>query len=239
MIKWLEEIDRTDIDSVGGKAAMLGGLKQAGFAVPNGFVVLPSTTDDVVRDAFDRLGARSVAVRSSAVSEDGINHSWAGELHSFMSVSREQLLERIEGCRASKDSSRAQGYAKVSGTSGMVAVLVQAMVASEISGVAFSAHPVTGNREQIMIEAAKGLGELVVSGLVTPEHIVVSAIDGVIIEHHHERRALMSAMMIKELSIAVKKIEHWLSAPCDVEWAFEKDRLWVLQARPMTALPLA
>lgn len=239
MTKWLEEIDRSDAKVVGGKAAMLGGLLKAGFVVPNGFVVMPSTTDDVVLDAFDRLGASVVAVRSSALAEDGTNHSWAGELQSFMNVSREQLLERIEGCRASKDSSRAQSYQKASGSSGAVAVLVQTMVASEISGVAFSAHPVTSDRNQLMIEAAAGLGESVVSGLVTPEHIVVSATDGAIIEHHHEGKTLLSAAMIAELSNTVKIIEQWLGAPCDVEWAFEKETLWILQTRPMTALALA
>lgn len=237
MVKWLDQIDRLDSRVVGGKAALLGGLKKAGFAVPNGFVVFENSTSDEVLDAFDRLGESEVAVRSSAVAEDGVNHSWAGELESFMNVSRADLVQRIDACRASSASDRAKSYAKMSGNAGSVAVLVQTMLASDISGVVFSAHPITGDRAQMMIEASAGLGEAVVSGLVTPEHVVVSSADGAVIEHQYEGAPLLTVNRIDELVHTVKKIEAWLGKPCDVEWAFENNRLWILQARPMTALP--
>jgi pyruvate,water dikinase len=108
-----------------------------------------------------------VAVRSSATAEDGADHAWAGQLDSYLNTKKEDLLKNVRRCFASLFTPRAIFYrleSKLRETRISVAVVVQKMVQSEVSGVAFSVHPVTEDRNQILIEAGLGLGEAIVSG---------------------------------------------------------------------------
>ena len=117
-----------------------------------------------------------MAVRSSATAEDSASAAWAGQLESYLNTTEETLLESVKKCWASLFTPRAIFYRfekelhkqKIS-----VAVVVQKMVESEVSGIAFSVHPVTENRNQLIIEAGLGLGEAIVSGQITPDSYVV------------------------------------------------------------------
>ena len=125
---------------------------------------------------YNKLGAEFVAVRSSATAEDSKTASWAGELESYMFVSENSLLGKIQLCWSSLFTPRAIFYRfekKLHQTKVSVAVAVQKMVKSEISGIAFTVHPVTRDENQMVIEAAWGLGDAIVGGMVTPDTYIV------------------------------------------------------------------
>ncbi|HSX05811.1 MAG TPA: PEP/pyruvate-binding domain-containing protein [Candidatus Saccharimonadales bacterium] len=256
--------EATDGNGAGGKAASLGTLLRAGFRVPPGFVVIgtPASAADIkaVLRAFDHLGTTFVAVRSSAIHEDGREAAWAGQLDTFLNVTRSSLLDWIQACADSAQSARAQAYAAHHQvTSGGVAVIVQAMVASEISGVAFSAHPVTGSREQFVIEAGLGLGEAIVSGEITPDTYVIEAASGAVSQSVISQQTQqltrgpdganiwkpiepaaaqpkLSTEQLAELTSTIRKLADFYSFPIDIEWAYANDTLYLLQARPITTL---
>ena len=138
---------------------------------------MPSDLTEEILNAFDQLGAEFVAVRSSATAEDSSSASWAGELETYLNTTRENVLERVRHCWSSLFTPRALFYRHEKGliaTHVSVAVVIQTMVQSEISGIAFTVHPVTEDHNQMIIEAAYGLGEAIVGGLVTPDSYVVS-----------------------------------------------------------------
>ncbi len=131
--------------------------------------------DDIVQ-YFTELDAEFVAVRSSATAEDGAENAWAGQLDSFLNTTRDTLLENVQKCWASLFTPRAIFYRfekQLNTTQISVAVVVQKMIQSEVSGIAFSVHPVTEDRNQLIIEAGYGLGEAIVSGSITPDSYVV------------------------------------------------------------------
>lgn len=125
---------------------------------------------------YNKLGSRFVAVRSSATAEDSKTASWAGELESYMFVNENNLLEKIQLCWSSLFTPRAIFYRfekKLHQTKVSVAVVVQKMVNSDISGIAFTVHPVTKDKNQMVIEVAWGLGDTIVGGMVTPDTYIV------------------------------------------------------------------
>ncbi|HHH12355.1 MAG TPA: hypothetical protein ENJ77_00575 [Candidatus Moranbacteria bacterium] len=141
---------------------------------------IPAETEKEIKNAFRKLNTKYVAVRSSATAEDGADHAWAGQLSSFLNTTQEQLLNNIKECWASLYTPRAIFYRFEKGLHTAhisVAVVVQKMVESEKSGIAFSVHPVTEDPNQLIIEAGFGLGEAIVSGSVTPDSYVVSKKD--------------------------------------------------------------
>ena len=212
---------------------------------------------------FDKLGARFVAVRSSATAEDSSEASWAGELESYLNTTREALLENIRNCWASLYTPRAIFYRKEKDLSReyiSVAVVVQEMVEAEISGITFTAHPVTEDPNQMIIEAAWGLGEAVVSGAVTPDSYVVDKKTWEIldinvnsqdrklvrdenggnrrvrVDGEHRYKQILSEDQIIELGKLCQKIEDHYAYPQDIEWAFRKGEFYIVQARPITTL---
>ena len=266
LVTFSSPTDRADKELVGGKGLELINLTRAGFPVPPGFII---TTDAYMYDisdqtlerwlqAFDELGAEFVAVRSSAVMEDGQKAAWAGQLETFLYVDRDSFAEAVQQCWVSLYSPRAQAYAKkikVDPKKNRVAVVVQSMVDSDVAGVAFSRHPVTGG-EQVMIEAGIGLGEAVVSGAITPDNYVIDRSGGAqktiskqtkVLRRgksgktawHEVGADLQSAQKLTEkqlgeLHAAIIAIENHYGYPVDVEWTFVGDKLWILQARPIT-----
>src|SRR3989344_6477440 len=131
--------------------------------------------EEVVKN-FKKLGAKYVAVRSSATSEDSASAALAGQLDSYLNTTEKSLLENVKKCWASLFTPRAIFYRfekNLHGTDISVAVVVQKMVDSEVSGIAFSVHPVTQDKNQLIIEAGFGLGEAIVSGQITPDSYVV------------------------------------------------------------------
>jgi len=224
---------------------------------------MPKNIAEEIQKFFKKLGTKYVAVRSSATAEDSASAAWAGQLESYLNITEENLLENVKKCWASLFTPRAIFYRfekelhkqKIS-----VAVVIQKMVESEISGVAFSVHPVTQDRNQLIIEAGYGLGEAIVSGSITPDSYVVEKEPRRIIDintnvqtkglYRSEKGGdkwidipepksssqVLSKDQILELSKIVLKIENHYGFPCDIEWAFEKNKFYIVQSRPITTL---
>ncbi len=216
-----------------------------------------------VKTSFKKLNAKFVAVRSSATAEDGAMHAWAGQLDSFLNTTSKNLEENIKRCFASLFTPRAIFYRFEKGlndTHISVAVVVQKMVNSEKSGIVFSVHPVTEDRNQMIIEASWGLGEAIVSGQITPDSYVIekeprNIIDvnvsekskglfrkstgGNVWKNIPNKKANEQCLSIKEIlkfSDLILKIENHYDFPCDIEWAYEKRKFYITQSRPITTL---
>jgi phosphohistidine swiveling domain-containing protein len=214
-------------------------------------------------EEFKKLNAEFVAVRSSATAEDGAEHAWAGQLDSFLNTTNETLLLNVKHCWASLFTPRAIFYRFEKGlnaTSISVAVVVQKMVQSEVSGIAFSVHPVTEDRNQLIIEGGFGLGEAIVSGSVTPDSYVVEKEPRNILDINVSTQSrglfkgvnggnewkeisepqassqVLTEAQIKELSELILLIEKHYGFPCDIEWAFEAGKFYIVQSRPITTL---
>ena len=223
---------------------------------------MPQSIADEVLSSFETLGSEFVAVRSSATAEDGADHAWAGQLDSYLNITKEDVLEKVQHCWASLFTPRAIFYRFEKGlntTKISVAVVVQKMVNSELSGIAFSVHPVTEDTNQIIIEAGLGLGEAIVSGSITPDAYVVekeprNILDVNVAEQSRGlfrksdggnewidldekgKEQVLTEDQITELSDLIIKIEKHYGFPCDIEWAFENDEFFIVQSRPITTL---
>jgi pyruvate,water dikinase len=225
---------------------------------------VPSGIVREIAAAFAGLSATYVAVRSSATLEDSITASWAGQLESFLNTTDQDLLLNVQRCWASIFSDRALSYRMHYGlTSGALstAVIIQTMVESRISGTAFSVHPVSGKDCSVLIESCVGLGETLVLGRETPATYVVEketlkvSYKGSSQQSTGIRRAkhgggnelfqvplndnsanILSDDEARELASLVICIERKFGFPVDVEWAYEGDKLYLLQSRPITAL---
>jgi len=137
---------------------------------------IPKDIQTKIKEGFDELGADLVAVRSSATAEDASEEAWAGQLESFLNVTKDNLLEKVRECWASLFTPRAIFYRfenNLHDEDISVAVVVQKMVKSKAAGVAFSVHPVTEEESQMIIEAGFGLGDAVVGGEITPDNYVI------------------------------------------------------------------
>lgn len=232
----LDAVDAADAARVGGKAANLGELKRAGFNVPDGFVVIGEPPKDLA-DTLRALGGGPLAVRSSAVAEDLADASFAGQYETFLNVQGlEQLRKAIGDCRRSASSARVASYRanRAEAAPVEIAVLVQRMVPAEAAGVAFTANPVTGDRSEVSISAVRGLGERLVSGEAQADEWVVR-------EGKPQRRRSSEDAITADQAAAVADLARAAAAhfgrPEDVEWAFSGGELYLLQSRPMTALP--
>lgn len=230
----------------GGKATVLGELAAQGWPVPPGFVVTADALADpdldrVLPEAAEQIGADRFAVRSSGVAEDLPDASYAGLYETFLDVGPERLADAVRRCFAAAQADRVRAYhdrRSGGGPSGM-AVLVQAMVDARVAGVAFTAHPVTGARDQIVVTAVAGVGESLVSGEQTGEEWTVTGEA----RPHCTRPASGGARVLDEAqagqvaALAARVAVHF-GQPQDIEWAIDTGgELWLLQARPMTALP--
>ena len=224
---------------------------------------MPEDIATEIKKHFKELDAEFVAVRSSATAEDSASAAWAGQLDSFLNTDESTLLKNVQQCWASLFTPRAIFYRfekELHLTKISVAVVVQKMVESEVSGIAFSVHPVTEDRNQLIIEAGFGLGEAIVSGQVTPDSYVVEKEPRRIIDSNvsTQTRALyrsaeggnewqdipepkassqvLTENQILELSEIILKIENHYGFPCDIEWAFEGGKFYIVQSRPITTL---
>ncbi len=223
---------------------------------------LPHDIHTSLQFCFTQLGGAPVAVRSSATSEDSAGASWAGQLDSYLNVSKEDLARTVVLCWASLFTARAILYRiekNLSEKDMSVAVIVQKMVSSECSGVGFSCDPLTGDRSKIVIEAGFGLGESIVQGAIIPEHSVVSKQDLTVLKsiphqqnkgvfnkagggtvwkniRKEEGTSILTRKDLAELARLIKKIEQAYNVPIDVEWAKEKGTFYVVQSRPITVI---
>jgi len=219
---------------------------------------IPPGITTAVRRAFAALGAGSVAVRSSATAEDGATAAWAGQLESYLNTDEASLLMNVKKCWASLFSPRALAYRFHKGLAGenvSIAVVVQKMVDARVSGVAFSAHPLTGDTDQIVIEAAEGLGEDLVAGRITPDSYVFDKSSGRVIDRPSLLldnvssgigspaatltvggiKQLLADSDVLRLARLVGRIEDHYGFPVDVEWAADSE-FHIVQSRPITTL---
>ena len=225
---------------------------------------IPKEIEKEILKEFKKLNAKFVAVRSSATAEDSATAAWAGQLETFLNTTQKNLLENVKKCWASLFSPRAIFYRKEKNLHNQkisVAVVVQKMIQSETSGIAFSVHPVTQDRNQLIIEAGYGLGEAIVSGQITPDSYIVEKNNFKIIENKIneqakklertskgnewidipktiEEKQKLSGKEIIELSKLIIRIENHYGFPVDIEWAKEKGKFYILQSRPITTLTL-
>jgi len=250
-----ENINYQDVNSVERASAEIRAVI-AGKKVPK------EVTDEII-SAFKKLKCKYVAVRSSATAEDSKAASWAGELESYLFVNQKNLVETVKKCWSSMYTPRAIFYRhekKLHKKNMSVAVVVQKMVDSEVSGVAFTVHPVTKDRNQMVIEAVYGQGEAIVSGRVTPDTYIIDKKEDYILDINVSEqkkkiafqksggtkevrikkselgRQKLSGKKIIELSQICKKIEKHYRCPQDIEWALFKNKFYILQARPITTL---
>jgi pyruvate,water dikinase len=283
-VLWLGQSGCDDVSMVGGKVASLSRLARD-YRVPPGFClttagferyqlsqtvsVLPSDLRDILADAYTSLSERcgmsepSVAVRSSAVAEDGASASFAGQYETYLNiVGIDAVCGAVERCRASLTSTRVLEYGRMHGLLApdlRLAVLIQQLVPSDVSAVVFSANPVTGNADEVVINASWGLGESIVGGTVTPDTYVVEKMDMTILSRQlsDKRRMTVSAAsgtrevdvprvlrgraalddaQIREmahLAVALEMQDGW---PVDIECAYHAGCLYLLQCRPITTL---
>lgn len=231
---------------------------------------------------FKKLKTKYVAVRSSATAEDSSVASWAGELETYLYTTQKTLIENIKKCWSSLFTPRALFYAfekkifvanhqkKIRAKTCHylkdcypvgVAVVVQKMVESEVSGICFTVHPVTKNRNQMVIEVGWGLGEAIVGGKITPDSYVVSkrdwsildtnissqekmivrlgpggGVSEVLVPKQKQTKQKLSNKNIIELAKLCHKIEKHYGSPQDIEWAIEKNKTYITQSRPITTL---
>jgi pyruvate,water dikinase len=311
-VAWLEDVRSTDLGTVGGKAASLGELTEAGLPVPPGFVVtagtyrtfieeagideelfsavdvdsedsealeaaheraheliveteVPENVREEIVEAYRSMGDGKtfVAVRSSATAEDLPDASFAGQQETFLNVTEDDLVDRVQACWASLFSQRAIYYRNQKGfphDEVDIAVVVQTMVDAEKSGVMFTSHPSTGD-PRIIIEAAWGLGEAVVSGAVSPDNYVVDRTSGEVEQEtvatkkvmhvkdeetgetverevpddKRDQRVLTQAEIDRLIELG-RKVEDHYGEPQDVEWAVAGGEVYMLQSRPITTI---
>lgn len=227
---------------------------------------MPDELAGEIRRAYAGLGEGDapVAVRSSATAEDLPNASFAGQQETYLNIcGAEAVLEAVKKCWASLWTARAIAYRARQGIdpdSVALAVVVQKMVFADAAGVMFTANPVNGKRDEIVINAAWGLGEGIVSGAVTPDTVTVEKATGKVIRREITEKHVMTIRMesgtnevpvpdslkkkvvltdaqAAELAKLGTGIEKLYEMPMDIEWAFHDGRISILQARPITALP--
>ncbi len=308
----LEQLDRRDVERVGGKGANLGELSRLeGIRVPDGFCVSTEAYQRVVRSApkvgdlldrlsllkaedrgelrqlsaelrrtiegiaipediqeaiarcLSRLGAREAyAVRSSATAEDLPSASFAGQQDTFLNVIGEAaILKHVSRCWASLFTERAVAYRREHGFDQRrvrMAVVVQKMLLPQAAGILFTADPVTGNRKVTSIEATFGLGEALVSGLVSADGYAVRGSEIIAktiatkqlatraaqhggteqraLEPEQKHQQVLTDAQIVRLARLGRQIEAHFAEPQDIEWCLVGDELFVVQSRPITSL---
>lgn len=223
---------------------------------------MPKDLAVAIQKEYKKLKAKFVAVRSSATAEDSKTASWAGELDTYLNVTEKGVVVHVQKCWGSLFTPRAIFYRfekKLHKKPVSVAVVVQAMVQSEVSGVAFTVHPVTKDYNQMVLEAGFGLGEAIVSGQITPDTYVVHKKDFSLVDINVSEQSIaivrsgnknihkklsakeggkqkLSGKLIVELAKLCKAIEQHYKHPCDIEWAYAGKKFYITQSRPITTL---
>jgi pyruvate,water dikinase len=235
---------------------------------------LPAELGAAIRSAYTDLCNRSlqgrddlpVAVRSSATAEDLPGASFAGQQETYLNIrGADAVLAAAKKCWASLWTARAIAYRAKNGIDQeavALAVVVQEMVNADAAGVLFTANPVNGYRDEIVINAAWGLGEAIVGGLVTPDTIVVDKASGKVkvqevaektliivpagtgteqrtLTDERRNKRVLSSSQVRGLARIGREIEALYGTPLDIEWCRAENQMFVVQARPITALPEA
>jgi phosphohistidine swiveling domain-containing protein len=240
----LAQAGTADRASVGGKAGVLGELMAAGFPVPPGMVVTAAALDvdgweASVEAAAHSLGSPRFAVRSSGTAEDLPDASYAGLYETYLNVDGDGLADAVRRCFAAAGAERVSAYhERHGGGVTSMAVLVQAMVDPVAAGVAFTAHPVTGDRDRTVVTAVPGLADPLVAGESVGEEWTVTARDVRLSRPMPTVQQVLTAGQAQAVAKLAAMVADRYNRPQDVEWAIDRHgRLWLLQARPMTAIP--
>ena len=274
---WLGDPKSFDAGLVGGKAANLSRLARLYHRVPDGFSLPVPVMDEVhpldlqdeitaaISDLMNCHGLPDfiAAVRSSAVDEDGATASFAGQHETYLNiVGAEAITQAVIRCWESARSEHALEYRRQQGLPverPQIAVLVQQLVAADVAAVVFSANPVTGNRDEVMINASWGLGESIVGGTVMPDTFIVCKSDVAVVQRviADKQRMTVSAPggthevevprflrntsslndeQVIEMAKLALTLETTMEHPVDVECAYAGGELYLLQCRPITTL---
>ena len=241
-------------------------LDAASAAIRSAFAAgtTPPAIAAAVASAYAALGDAPVAVRSSATAEDLPGASFAGQQETYLNVrGGDAVLAAVERCWASLWTARAIAYRlnnDIDQETVALAVVVQELIFADAAGIMFTADPVTGKRNELLINAAWGLGEAVVSGAVTPDTLTVAKGSGKVVKRETAEKAIMTvrtadgtrempvpgpqqaqpvlsdaqAAQLANLGVI---IEQFYGTPMDVEWALAEGKFAIVQARPITALP--
>ena len=229
---------------MGGKARGLKVLQQLGLRVPESFVIVHpdghDLPDDVLASHLLALGEGPKAVRSSAMSEDGLHASFAGQFETYLNVrGTEAVKTAIRKCVAAAAADRVSLYSKAvhNQADTRVSVIVQNMVNAAKAGVIFSADPVSNRQDKMVIDVAAGLGDDLVSGKKDAVQYRVFASGKDLDSQIAKRGALLSAAQVRELMAGARKAERAYGRPVDLEWAIDSRGVihW-LQVRPITPL---
>jgi phosphoenolpyruvate synthase/pyruvate phosphate dikinase len=267
-ILWLDEKDCENVKITGGKASALARLASR-YLVPPGFCVLPGAPDHLIFGAYEKLGEKcgtqnpETAVRSSATDEDGMDASFAGQYETYLNiVGASRVIDAAKRCFESARSERVAAYRsgrKHKNDDPNIAALVQQLVKADVSAVVFSVNPVNGNDKEIIINSNWGLGESIVSGIVTPDTYIISKTKFEIKERrpghktrmtlpHPEGNGVMEkpiprvmadsmsmtdAQAVETARLALK-LERESGFPVDIECAWKDEKLYLLQCRPVT-----
>jgi phosphohistidine swiveling domain-containing protein len=259
----LSDLKAEDVHRAGTKAANEAELLRAGFKVPEAIVLttdsfehflqsnhiesnpnskailsapIPKVILEALHNGVADLDGNQVAVRSSAVAEDLPGASFAGQYETILNVHGEEALEAaVLQCWASAFSPQVVSYREMKGLPAKkMAVLIQKMVPADAAGVAFSANPVSGDRDEVVVNAVRGLGERLVSGEVSPDEWMAKKGK---VECQRAPEEAIQADIVRVIAEMAKQVESHFGTPQDIEWALADGELYVLQARPITTLP--
>ncbi|MBE7433220.1 MAG: hypothetical protein HS100_04845 [Anaerolineales bacterium] len=226
---------------------------------------IPADLSEAIVDAYLTLGEEHavVAVRSSATAEDLPEASFAGQQETYLNIHGiDEVLDAVKKCWASLWTARAIAYRNKNNIDQSVvalAVVVQEMVNAEAAGILFTANPINGRRDEMVINAAWGLGEAIVGGLVSPDTIVADKATGEIkqydvaektvitvltekgtreekLEETRRRSKVMNEAEVVELVNIARRIESYYGKPQDIEWCRADGRFFIVQSRPITAM---
>ncbi|MFC1635309.1 PEP/pyruvate-binding domain-containing protein [Planctomycetota bacterium] len=256
---------RSDLDKLAeagpeDKGTLLTDLRKAIIEPP-----LADAVRRQIENEYRALGAERVAVRSSGTAEDLPGHSFAGQHDTFLGIANtEDCVRAVKKCWASLWTPRAYEYRERNDFDHIkigMSVIVQTLVPADVSGVIFTVDPVSGARGSIVIESCFGLGEALVSGKVTPDRFIVvrnklklwsrtisekkiehtPAGDGTVKEHiipkERSNCPTLDKRQIRRLAKLALRVETEFGSPQDIEWAIRKNKIFLLQSRPITALP--
>ncbi|WP_089718627.1 PEP/pyruvate-binding domain-containing protein [Candidatus Entotheonella palauensis] len=268
----LDHLTPSDAGRVGGKAYNCARLKRAGLPVPDGVAVTVEAMNDAAAlsaqldSALAHFAADTrFAVRSSATDEDSADHSFAGIHDTKLNVAHDGVPDAIRACWASVQSDTALAYRRTQNLPTediRTGVLIQVMIQPVVAGVAFTVNPMTGQGDELVINAAWGLGEALVSGQVEPDEFRVNKTDGAMLSMHigekrcrviaehgvshlvdtpkaERGRPCLTPQQLRELAALLTRIEHEYGAPQDVEWCHDGHQFWMVQSRPVTATAMA
>ncbi|HEX6269530.1 MAG TPA: PEP/pyruvate-binding domain-containing protein [Anaerolineales bacterium] len=227
---------------------------------------IPADLRDVIVNAYQALGDEHavVAVRSSATAEDLPGASFAGQQETYLNIHGiDEILDAVKKCWASLWTARAIAYRakqNIDPDSVALAVVVQEMVDAEAAGILFTANPINGHRDEMVINAAWGLGEAIVGGLVSPDTIVADKATGKVktydvaektvitvrtekgtredpLDEARRHSKVMKEAEVVELANIARRIESYYGGPQDIEWCHAGGRFYIVQSRPITTLP--